>query len=139
MNDKSYEIIREILDMHQTVEELRFDNRMLKERLAALDGKTLPEQSMTYIEHELIKMGREQVLKDCISYWRGVNVKLDADSGEVVGVQTYESWLDESIRITSLPSWLSLDALKEYFDEDLHETYEKEKEKALAAIHNDNC
>lgn len=139
MDNRRYEMIRDILDVYDTIDNLRTDNRILRERLASYEGtEPIPEQSVGYIELELIKMAREQVLKKGMGYWHSVRVEVN-DDGEIEGVQSYESWLSDSLRSTNLPSWLSLDGYKSYFEEDLRERYEQEKENALAAIHNEGC
>ena len=139
MDNRRYEMIRDILDVYDTIDNLRTDNRILRERLASYEGtEPIPEQSIGYIELELIKMSREQVLKNGMGYWHSVRVEVN-DDGEIEGVQSYESWLSDSLRSANLPSWLSLDGYKSYFEEDLRERYEQEKENALAAIHNEGC
>lgn len=139
MDNRRYEMIRDILDVYDTIDNLRTDNRILRERLASYEGTApIPEQSIGYIELELIKMAREQVLKKGMGYWHSVRVEVN-DDGEIDGIQSYESWLSDSLRSANLPSWLSIDGYKSYFEDDLREKYEQEKENALAAIHNEGC
>lgn len=139
MDNRRYEMIRDILDVYDTIDNLRTDNRILRERLASYEGTApVPEQSVGYIELELIKMARKDVLKKGMGYWHSVRVEV-SDDGEVEGIQSYESWLSDSLRSTNLPSWLSIDGYKSYFEDDLREKYEQEKENALAAIHNEGC
>ena len=139
MDNRRYEMIRDILDVYDTIDNLRTDNRILRERLASYEETTpIPEQSVGYIELELIKMARKDVFKKGMGYWHSVRVEVN-DDGEIEGVQSYESWLSDSLRSTNLPSWLSIDGYKSYFEDDLRERYEQEKENALAAIHNEGC
>ena len=140
MEAKRNDLIRDILDAFDTIDELRYDNRMLRERLASYEvTDPVPAESVGYIEVELIKMARKDVLKKGIGYWHSVRVEVDDDSGEVKGIQPFDSWVRESTNGRDLPSWLSLDAFRSYFEDDLREQYEKERETALAAIHNEGC
>lgn len=130
-------VIKHVLETYEEVDNVRFENRMLRERLSAYEGSEQPEQvNVNWIEFELIKVGRKVILEKCVYAWRGVHIHTDED-GEVKGIQTYESWLDEAINKDNLPEWISVKAFKEYFEDDLKAMYDARREKALAAIHNE--
>lgn len=130
-------VIKHVLETYEEVDNVRFENRMLRERLSAYEGSAQPEQvNVNWIEFELIKVGRKVILDECIYSWRGVHIDTDED-GEVKGIQTYESWLEDAIKKDYLPEWISLKAFKEYFEDDLKAMYDARQEKALAALHNE--
>lgn len=137
MNTERNDALRVILDAFDTIDQLSADNRMLKERIYYLESAKTPESSLELgtLDLAVIKAGREKLMKDCCQYWReSVRVNVDDETGELKGVQSFESWRKEYV--SKVPDDFSRNAFYEYFDADLRAIYDEEREKALADVHN---
>jgi len=131
------EMIRQILDLFETVDNLRFDNRMLRDRLEVFErGVPAEVEKIGFMDEQVLKFGREVLVERVLRYWRDVKYDVDDDTGDV-SMQPYEEWLGNVLDVTKIPSWCSRDGLYDYFETELRSIYEKECEKAVAEAHNE--
>lgn len=137
MDNTRNELIRQILDVFDTVDNLRFDNRLLRGRLEAFERGVPSEVEMIgFMDEQVLKFGREVLVERVLRYWRDVKYDVDDDTGDV-SVQSYEKWLDAVVDSAKIPSWCSRDGFYDYFDAELRTIYESECEKAVAEAHNE--
>lgn len=136
MNTERNDTIRVILDAFDTIDQLRAENRLLKERVKFLESTETLDSTLELgtLDLAVIKAGREKMMKECCQYWREqVRVVVDDETGELKGVQAFESWRKEYV--SKVPDDFSRNAFYEYFDADLRAIYDEEREKALADVH----
>lgn len=137
MDNTRNELIRQILDTFDTVDNLRYDNRYLRERLQMYENSTPAKvERISTIDEQVLKYGRDELVKKVLEYWHNVKYTVDEDT-DAVSVEPFEKWCDHAVKTHQIPSWCSRDDFYEYFNAELHAIYEEECEKAVAEAHNE--
>ena len=137
MDNTRNELIRQILDTFDTVDNLRYDNRYLRERLQMYEGATpIEAERVGTLDEQVLKYGRKMVVKEVLQYWQEVKYSIDEDTG-TVSIESYEEWLGHATYKSKVPSWCSVDDFYEYFRPELEAVYEDERKKAVAEAHNE--
>ena len=137
MDNTRNELIRQILDTFDTVDNLRYDNRYLRERLQMYENSTpIEAEHVGFIDEQVLKYGRKGLMKEVLQYWHNVQYTIDEDTG-AVSIESYEEWLEHATYKSKIPSWCSVDDFYEYFKPELEAIYEDEREKAVAEAHNE--
>ena len=137
MDSSRNDLIRDILTAFDTIDQLRYDNRYLRERLQMYEN-TMPieQEHVGFLDEQVLKYGRKGMVKDVLQYWHHVQYTTDEDTG-AVSIESYEEWLEHATRKSDIPSWCSVDDFYEYFKTELEAVYEYEREKTLAEVHNE--
>lgn len=137
MDNTRNELIRQILDTFDTVDNLRYDNRYLRERLQMYENSTPAKvERISTLDDHVLKYGREELVKKVLEYWHNVKYTFDKDT-DAVSVEPFEKWREHTVKTSQIPSWCSRDDFYEYFNVELHAIYEEECEKAVAEAHNE--
>lgn len=137
MDNTRNELIRQILDTFDTVDNLRYDNRYLRERLQMYENSTPAKvERISTLDERVLKYGREELVKKVLEYWHDVKYTVDEDT-DAVSVEPFEKWREHAVQTRQIPSWCSRDDFDEYFNAELHAIYEEECEKAVAEAHNE--
>ena len=137
MDSSRNDLIRDILTAFDTIDQLRYDNRYLRERLQMYENTTTIEQEhVGFLDEQVLKYGRRELLKEVLQYWKEVKYSIDEDTG-TVSIESYEEWLGHATYKSKVPSWCSVDDFYEYFKPELEAVYEDEREKAVAEAHNE--
>jgi len=137
MNTKRNDMLRMVLDTFDTIEQLRHENMLLREITKRVDSEPSGPE-LNAIDLLVIETGRREVLKRCCAYWRPtVRITIDEDTDEITGVTDYETWVKGYV--DKVPDDCSRKSFCEYFDAEIRAVYEEEREKALAAVHNDGA
>ena len=137
MDSSRNDLIRDILTAFDTIDQLRYDNRYLRERLQMYENTTVIEQEhVGFIDEQVLKYGRKELMKEVLQYWHSVQYTIDKDTG-AVSIESYEEWLEHATYKSKIPSWCSADDFYEYFKPELEAIYEDEREKAVAEAHNE--
>lgn len=133
-------MVRELLDLFDTIEQLRRENELLRASVeAAKPDAAKPDECTKNVTDALtmlvMDVGRREVLKKHCQYWTPtVRIELDDETGDVVGVTGYREWIGDYV--SKVPDECSRNEFYDFFDTELRATYDREYEKALAAIHN---
>lgn len=137
MNTKRNDMLRMVLDIFDTIEQLRHENMLLREITKRVDSEP-SDPELNAIDLLVIETGRREVLKRYCTYWRPtVRITIDEDADEITGVTDYETWVKSYVE--KVPDDCSRKSFCEYFDAELRAVYDEEREKALAAVHNDGA
>lgn len=137
MDSSRNDLIRDILTAFDTIDQLRYDNRYLRERLQMFENTTTIEQERVgLLDEQVLKYGRKGLVKEVLQYWHNVQYTTDEDTG-TVSIESYEEWLEHATYKSKIPSWCSVDDFYEYFRPELEAIYEDEREKAVAEVHNE--
>lgn len=137
MNTKRNDMLRMVLDIFDTIEQLRHENMLLREITKRVDSEPSGPE-LNAIDMLVIETGRREVLKRYCAYWRPtVRITIDEDTDEITGVTDYEKWVKSYVE--KVPDDCSRKSFCEYFDAEIRAVYEEEREKALAAVHNDGA
>lgn len=137
MDASRNDLIRELLGIFDTVDNLRFDNMRLRDRVAMLESTVPGVTEIGALDEHVMAYGREELVKKAMPYWNEVKVTVNDDDGEVVGVESFEDWCSRHIRKSEIPSWCSWDDFIEYFNAELRSVYDKERESAIAELRNE--
>ena len=139
MDSSRNDLIRDILTAFDTIDQLRYDNRYLRERLQMFEDATPIEQEhVGFLDEQVLKYGRKMLVKEVLQYWQEVKYTTDEDTG-TVSIESYEEWLGHATYKSKVPSWCSVDDFYEYFRPELEAVYEDEREKAVAEAHNERA
>lgn len=133
MKDRN-EIIKDILDLFDTIDYITHDNKVMRSRIDRLCADRPDAKALSEMDERVMRTGREHIVKEVLSYWCDVKYERDEDTDEVT-LETYDKWLGRVVRAERLPSWCSVDAFKDYFDVELRDRYEREREKSVAEAH----
>ena len=137
MDSSRNDLIRDILTAFDTIDQLRYDNRYLRERLQMFEDATpIEAERVSTIDEQVLKYGRKGLMKEVLQYWHNVQYTIDKDTG-TVSIESYEEWLEHATYKSKIPSWCSVDDFYEYFRPELEAIYEDEREKAMAEAHNE--
>lgn len=137
MDTKRSDVVRQLLEMFDTIDNLRFDNYLLRDKLAAYENAVPSEvEHIGWMEEKVLEYGRKSIVEKSLPYWREVKVDFDESEDKVVGIEAYEGWLMRVVEKHRLPDWCSLDDFRDYFKTELKEIYDNQREVALAKIHN---
>lgn len=124
-------IIRMVLDTFDTIDQLKYDNNVLRARVRAYERNT-QEATETFgaMDEQVLAYGRKEVVDKTLKYWRVVGHDVDEDG--TITYQPYESWCDDVVDRSKIPTWCSVDAFFDYFDVEIRAVYEDERKKAAA-------
>lgn len=137
MDNSRNDLIRDILTAFDTIDQLRYDNRYLRERLQMYENTTTIEQEhVSFLDEQVLKYGRKAMVEEVLQYWHQVKYTTDKDTG-AVSIESYEEWLEHATYRSKIPSWCSVDDFYEYFKPEFEAIYEDEREKAVAEVHNE--
>ena len=131
MDSSRNDLIRDILTVFDTIDNLRYDNLVLRERLRSLEAAS-PEEvtAIGQIDERVMERGRKEIVKKALDYWHNVHYYDDEDGG--VRIETYGEWLDHAVKRSDLPDWCSWDDFVDYFAAELQQTYAEEHDRAVA-------
>ncbi|MFQ9922067.1 MAG: hypothetical protein ACLRVU_01065 [Beduini sp.] len=115
------ELVVEIMNLCDENERLKNELQIIKNDYL-LNQKVIEKQPSRMI-YEIIKFGESRMLTECIYIYRKENY-------EIVDM-SYEDWLDENLCRNNIPKSISRAEFEEYFNDQLHEMYEKEKDAAI--------
>lgn len=85
-------------------------------------------ESISLFYRNMIEYGKKQLLTYCLYSWREVNCNYDEES-QSYNITSYECWINN--KVSKIPDFMSKDEFKKYFEFELREMYEKEKQKAI--------
>lgn len=140
MDTKRNDMVRELLDLFDTIEQLRRENELLRTSVEAAKPDECTKNVTDTLTMDTLTMlvmdaGRKEVLRKHCQYWRPtVRIELDDETGDIVGVTRYREWVGDYV--SKVPDECSRNEFYDFFDTELHATYDSEYEKALAAVHN---
>lgn len=135
---KKYEYISGLIQLFDTVEELKRDNDDLRRALIQQSNKSISEYSakgngdFAMFDYYAIKRGREKILNECIYSWKEVRARR-GDDGEIK-VTSFEDWLKE--KVSHIPDYMSRKDFAKYFEVELTGIYEEEKAEAIEELKN---
>lgn len=137
MDTSRSDFIRQALELFDTCDNLRYDNRILREKVAAYTNAVPAEvEHIGWMDEKVLAYGRKQLVDKVMPYWREVKIALDEDEEAIVNVESYEDWLARVVEKHRLPDWCSLDDFCDYFSAELKEIYDNQREIAIAKVHN---
>lgn len=122
------ELVVEIMNLCDENERLKNELQIMKND-SLLNQKVIEKQPSRMIL-ELIKIGENKMLRDCLYSWKKVSVTYD-DENDIYKASSFEEWLSNKIVKSNIPKSVSLAEFEEYFNDQLREMYEKEKDAAL--------
>lgn len=93
------------------------------------DGEELPPHHQ--IDMTILAVGQKRVYEDSLYSWKEVTATKDEKTGSVE-VTPFDRWL--KAKVSNVPDYMSFDEFCAYFDSELHATYERERDKAIAAL-----
>lgn len=137
MDASRNDLIRELLGIFDTVDNLRFDNMRLRDRVAMLESTVPGVTEIGAMDERVMAYGREEMVKKVLSYWKDVKITVNDEDGDVIGVESLEDWCRRHIEKGKIPSWCSWDDFIDYFNAELRSTYDKERESAIAELRNE--
>ena len=114
---KKTELVTEIINLYERAERAERNCMILSD-----------EDEIKGIELFMIAEGKKKVFENSIAiYWNHVSVH-KSENGDIT-VTPYDEFVSKVIR--SVPDYMSRREFVNYFDKELHELYEKDKEEAL--------
>lgn len=122
------ELVVEIMNLCDENERLKNELQIMKND-SLLNQKVIEKQPSRMIL-ELIKVGENKMLRDCLYSWKEVSVTYD-DENDIYKATSFEKWLNKKLQKDNIPRTISRTEFEEYFSGQLHEMYEKEKDAAL--------
>lgn len=122
------ELVVEIMNLCDENERLKNELQIMKND-SRLNQKVIEKQPSRMIL-ELIKVGENKMLRDCLYSWKEVQVTYD-DENDIYKATSFEKWLNKKLQKDNIPKSISRAEFEEYFSDQLHEMYEKEKNAAL--------
>ena len=122
------ELVVEIMNLCDENERLKNELQIMKND-SLLNQKVIEKQPSRMIL-TIIQVGEREILKDCLYSWKEVKATYDEENG-VYKVTSFEKWLKDKLQKNNIPKSVSLAEFEEYFSDQLHEMYEKEKNAAL--------
>ncbi len=128
-----------IVQLFDTCEALTYQVNMLEREKANSRSSIFtkqPEDAELSPHHRIdtmmLTVGQKKVYEDSLLYsWKKVTATKDEETGSVK-VTPFEKWVKDKVQ--NVPDYMSFDEFCTYFDAELHATYEREKEKAIAAL-----
>lgn len=111
---RTTQIINQLLKLEDEFKQLEDDNKMLTRIL-----KTEDKEELSHIEKAFIELGKQQLMKECLSY----DAKYDLKYGEKGINRTFEQWADNAIDNRYIPDNLSLDTVKTALKEPMEQYY----------------
>ena len=121
MMDKKAMVI-EVMDLFDEIERLRWENRHLRESMAS-GVEVAPTFELGVIDREVMRVGREKVVKESLNYWQGVQEIRDENDN--VRPETFHEWLADVVQRSKVPKWASYNDFVSYFEDDLRAIYEE--------------
>lgn len=127
-----------IVQLFDTCEALTYElNAMQREKANSRssiftpqpDEKELPPYH--HIDTMMLTVGQKKVYEDSLYSWEKVTASKDDETG-VVKVTPFDKWVKNKVR--DIPDYMSFDEFCIYFDSELHISYEREKEEAIAKL-----
>ena len=79
------------------------------------------------VRANIFQTGKNKVFEDSVGYWHNVSASRN-DKGQIE-VQSFERWVDRAL--DKVPSYMSKDQFKAFFNVELESMYESEKAKAV--------
>ena len=122
------ELVVEIMNLCDENERLKNELQIMKND-SRLNQKVIEKQPSRMIL-ELIKVGENKMLRDCLYSWKEVQVTYD-DENDIYKATSFGKWLNKKLQKDNIPRTISQTEFEEYFNDQLHEMYEKEKDAAL--------
>lgn len=122
------ELVVEIMNLCDENERLKNELQIMKND-SRLNQKVIEKQPSRMIL-ELIKVGENEMLRDCLYLTKEVRVTYDNEN-DIYKASSFEEWLSNKIVKSNIPKSISQEEFEEYFSDQLHEMYEKEKDAAL--------
>lgn len=122
------ELIVEIMNLCDENERLKNELQIIKND-SLLSQKVIEGQPSRMVL-ELIKIGENKMLSDCLHLTKEVRVTYDNENG-IYKATSFEEWITEKIFKNNIPKSISQEQFEEYFSDQLHEMYEKEKDAAI--------
>lgn len=89
------------------------------------------ETRFNFFDLLTLKVGANKIVKDSIDYWHEVRANRN-DETSVVSVEPYDKWAERVVN--RIPDEFSKKDFFAYFDKELREFYEKEKDNAIAVF-----
>lgn len=127
-----YELVNEIMKLADSYELVCMKLDKANSEIELLKRDTDEEGTRGNVFNSyMIAAGRNAVFEDSIDYWHSVKVSQDEDTGEIK-FQTFSNYCELNIR--EVPLYMSKKEFFKYFDVELHELYEADKEKAIAEL-----
>lgn len=114
---KTTSIINNLLKLEDEFQKVEEENKHLK-RILSKEGK----QELSEVEKIIIDLGKEKLFEECSSY----DCKYQKLEYTENGInKPFEKWIVNAINISSVPSNLSSNTVKEVLYEKLKKQYEK--------------
>lgn len=122
------ELVIEVMNLCDENERLKNELKIIKND-SLLNQKVIEKQP-SRMTLTIIQFGEREILRNCLYSWEKVRVDYDKEN-DVYKTTSFEGWLTEKLRKDCIPKSISQVEFEEYFNNQLHEMYEKEKDEAL--------
>lgn len=121
---KKTELITEIINLYERAERAERNCVILSD-----------EDEIKGIDLFMVEEGKRKVFENSTSiYWNHVSVRKN-ENGDI-NVTPYDEYVSRVV--SSVPDYMSRREFLNYFDKELHELYEKDKEEALKTFGENN-
>lgn len=122
---KKYDVITAVVEAFDRAEKAEAEVR----RLFRTTCEDACEVSYTNrLDRITLEVGKKHIVKDSLDYWKEVRANRD-DETEVVTVEPYRKWAERVVN--KIPDQFSKEDFFSYFDQELKDEYEKNKQEAI--------
>lgn len=122
---KKYDVITAVMEAFERAEKAEAEVR----RLFQITCEDACEASYANrFDRITLEVGKKHIVKDSLDYWKDVRVNRD-DETEVVTVEPYGKWVERVVK--RIPDQFSKEDFFSYFDQELKDEYEKNKQEAI--------
>ena len=127
MDNSRLSIVQRLFELFETIDQLRNDNAVLRERLQMYENTAgiEPVEGIAPIDRMVLSVGREAMVDRALR-WRFV---MDDES--------FEHWCKRAIDRSEIPEWCSWNDFIDYCGNELRAIYFKERNKEMAESFNE--